>query len=400
MNDDELDTELERIGADRTVLERQRASLQPPVPDDHVDVDLLADLHAKLDAGLDDETRNELVRLLVSDIVVTTTVNTDGTKDVHAAINYRLQCSPEGRPPHRSPTFTRGAACPGSCLWDDLGPGSVPGPALLFQAGVRRLDSLQETLPMNGDERQYLTDEYTVSEIPTIPSGTYDATLDGVASEDHVLYGHRWVWHMIIPEMHPDGGDFDLQVWTPPRISSTGMARDMAKALGADVSKGAKGRSWRPTWPPRPAHRHTRRGEGSQPRRWRHASPGGQARRAVVRSRPRLPGLQGRTGGQEGRRRRRERRGAPDTVGSVFRRSGLTHGPARYLPGRRHLMAAGRWAGSICSAARPTMTGSRASRSESSTTAGCWCAAMPAARPRTSSLRSTSEFADLYPERA
>lgn len=94
---------------------------------------------------------------------------------------------------------------------------------------------------MNGDERQYLTDEYTVSEIPTIPPGTYDATLDGVASEDHVLYGHRWVWHMIIPEMHPDGGDFDLQVWTPPRISSTGMARDMAKALGADVSKGAKG---------------------------------------------------------------------------------------------------------------------------------------------------------------
>jgi len=93
---------------------------------------------------------------------------------------------------------------------------------------------------MNGDDRQYLTDEYTVSEIPTMPPGTYDATLDGVTSEDHDLYGHRWVWHMSIPEMHPDGGDFDLQVWTPPRISSTGMARDLAKALGADVSKGAR----------------------------------------------------------------------------------------------------------------------------------------------------------------
>ena len=93
---------------------------------------------------------------------------------------------------------------------------------------------------MNGDDRQYLTDEYTVSELPTIAPGTYDATLDGVTSEDHDLYGHRWVWHMKIPEMHPDGGDFDLQIWTPPRISSTGMARDLAKALGADVSKGAK----------------------------------------------------------------------------------------------------------------------------------------------------------------
>jgi hypothetical protein len=94
---------------------------------------------------------------------------------------------------------------------------------------------------MTGDERQYLADEYTVSEIPTIPAGTYDATLEGVTSEDHELYGHRWVWHMLVPEMHPDGGDFELQVWTPPRISSTGMARDMAGALGADVTKGAKG---------------------------------------------------------------------------------------------------------------------------------------------------------------
>ncbi len=90
------------------------------------------------------------------------------------------------------------------------------------------------------NDRHYLTDEYTVSEFPTIPPGTYDATLDGVTSEEHDLYGHRWVWHWTIPEMHPDGGDFELQVWTPPRISSTGMARELAKALGADVAKGAK----------------------------------------------------------------------------------------------------------------------------------------------------------------
>ena len=90
------------------------------------------------------------------------------------------------------------------------------------------------------NDRHYLTDEVSVSEFPTIPAGTYDATLDGVTSEEHDLYGHRWVFHMRILEMHPDGGDFDLQVWTPPRISSTGMARDLVKALGADVSKGAR----------------------------------------------------------------------------------------------------------------------------------------------------------------
>jgi hypothetical protein len=93
---------------------------------------------------------------------------------------------------------------------------------------------------MTGNDRQYLTDEYPVSEIPTIPDGTYDPILAGVASVVHDLYGPRWVWYCNFPGMHPDGGDFELQVWTPPRISSTGMARDMAKALGADVTKGAK----------------------------------------------------------------------------------------------------------------------------------------------------------------
>jgi len=90
------------------------------------------------------------------------------------------------------------------------------------------------------NDRHYLTDEYTVSEFPTIPAGTYDATLEGVTEEDHDLYGVRWVWHWTIPEMHPDGGDFELQVWTSPRLSSTGMASDQAKALGATLTKGAK----------------------------------------------------------------------------------------------------------------------------------------------------------------
>ena len=66
------------------------------------------------------------------------------------------------------------------------------------------------------NDRQFLTDEVTVSEFPTIPSGTYDATFEGVTGEDHDQYGDRWVWHWTIPEMHPDGGAYELQVWTPP----------------------------------------------------------------------------------------------------------------------------------------------------------------------------------------
>jgi hypothetical protein len=90
------------------------------------------------------------------------------------------------------------------------------------------------------NDREYLAGEVEVGEFPTIPANTYDATLDGITEELHDLYGIRWVWHWIIPEMHPDGGDFELQVWTPPRISSTGIAREMAQALGADTSNRAK----------------------------------------------------------------------------------------------------------------------------------------------------------------
>jgi hypothetical protein len=93
---------------------------------------------------------------------------------------------------------------------------------------------------MNGDDRQYLTDEITVSELPTIPAGTYDPIVEGVEPVVHDLYGPRWIWHCTFTGMHPDGGDFELPVWTPPRISSSGLAREMAKALGADVTKGAK----------------------------------------------------------------------------------------------------------------------------------------------------------------
>lgn len=93
---------------------------------------------------------------------------------------------------------------------------------------------------MNVNGHQFLTNKVTVSEIPTIPSGTYDATLEGVTEEEHEQYGDRWVWHWTIPEVHPDGEPFELQVWTPPRLSSKGMASEQAKALGASVAKGSE----------------------------------------------------------------------------------------------------------------------------------------------------------------
>lgn len=91
----------------------------------------------------------------------------------------------------------------------------------------------------NNDHR-YLSGEVEISEIPIIPANVYNATLDGVSEVDHELYGSRWVFHWRIAAMHPDGGDFEVQVWTPPRFSSTGMASEIARALGHTIVKGAK----------------------------------------------------------------------------------------------------------------------------------------------------------------
>ena len=93
---------------------------------------------------------------------------------------------------------------------------------------------------MYTNDRRYLTGEVEVSEVPTIPAGVYPSTLQGVSEVEHDQFGVRWVWHWSIPGMHPDGGDFELQVWSPPRFSSTGIATEMANALGSTTTKGAK----------------------------------------------------------------------------------------------------------------------------------------------------------------
>jgi site-specific DNA recombinase len=90
--DGELDDELDRIDRERTALQARVAALQAPraeiVPQEvH---DLLAEVRARLDAGLTEEQRAEIVRLLVG-IVVHTDV-TYGKRTAKAVVTYRFPC--------------------------------------------------------------------------------------------------------------------------------------------------------------------------------------------------------------------------------------------------------------------------------------------------------------------
>jgi hypothetical protein len=91
--DDDLDAELDRIEAERTELQARLAALQAPraevVPQEVYD--LLAEVRARLDAGLSDEQRAEIVRLLAS-VVVHTDVTTAGRKTSRALVTYRFPC--------------------------------------------------------------------------------------------------------------------------------------------------------------------------------------------------------------------------------------------------------------------------------------------------------------------
>ncbi len=91
--DDELDAELDRIATERTALEARVTAPQAPraevVPQEvH---DLLSEVRARLDAGLTDAQRQEIVRLLVG-IVVHTTIGEDGRKTAKALVTYRFPC--------------------------------------------------------------------------------------------------------------------------------------------------------------------------------------------------------------------------------------------------------------------------------------------------------------------
>ena len=98
MRDDELDAELARIAGDRAAVEPHRATLAPPpVVDEPMDGDLLDRLRRRLDEGLSDEERHEIVRLLVGRITIATVINDDGTKDATATLSFRFPGTLETR---------------------------------------------------------------------------------------------------------------------------------------------------------------------------------------------------------------------------------------------------------------------------------------------------------------
>ena len=90
--DAELDAELDRIATEQTELGRRLAAVDAPGTQDvpALAPDLLAELRARLDAGLAIEARQEIVRLLVGQIVIHTEELPAGTRVARAVVHYRF----------------------------------------------------------------------------------------------------------------------------------------------------------------------------------------------------------------------------------------------------------------------------------------------------------------------
>jgi site-specific DNA recombinase len=115
----ELDAELDRIAVEKTALERRVAAPEPAeslvVPE--AAIDLLDELRARLDAGLTNEERQEIVRLLVRVVVQTETAAERRKKTARVLVEYRFPGVVEaftgrGSSPQRAETG-RGIASPG-----------------------------------------------------------------------------------------------------------------------------------------------------------------------------------------------------------------------------------------------------------------------------------------------
>jgi len=107
--DEDLVLERERVAAEADGLRARLEGLAPPATDiAPIEPGLLARLRARLDAGLTDAERQEIVSLLVPRIDVTTTLRPDGLKSTIAAIAYR---------------------CPVAAVQTRSGTGSSPRPA-------------------------------------------------------------------------------------------------------------------------------------------------------------------------------------------------------------------------------------------------------------------------------
>jgi site-specific DNA recombinase len=91
LSNEDVGAELNQIGLEREALEARLAAAQAPVAEvvPQEVRNLLLEVRARLDAGLTDEERQEIVRLLVR-IVVYTTVGEDAKKTARAAVTYRF----------------------------------------------------------------------------------------------------------------------------------------------------------------------------------------------------------------------------------------------------------------------------------------------------------------------
>jgi hypothetical protein len=97
MSDVELDKELDRIEGERAALKATLDALQAPVGDvvPQEVHDTLAEIRARLDVGLTDSQRQEIVRLLAN-VVINTTIGEDGGKTAKAVVTYRFPAAAEG----------------------------------------------------------------------------------------------------------------------------------------------------------------------------------------------------------------------------------------------------------------------------------------------------------------
>lgn len=87
----ELDERFDQIDEQRREIERKLAVLQPPEQhEEPLDADLLQSIRQRLDNGLTDEERSQIVRLMVRQITVHTAVREAGGKDVKMVIEYRF----------------------------------------------------------------------------------------------------------------------------------------------------------------------------------------------------------------------------------------------------------------------------------------------------------------------
>lgn len=107
---EELEERLSHISATKELLEQRLAALEPQEiePVHTAADDLLASLRERLDHGLSDEERQEVVRLLVNRITVHTEQADGGKKTLRAVVEYRF--------PQPDPAVVHGSTGTGSSL--------------------------------------------------------------------------------------------------------------------------------------------------------------------------------------------------------------------------------------------------------------------------------------------